>query len=814
MIPRPDGTFFIPSASSTQSTNIYVPWGTGPAASAGSGASQLGASIAGPNMQGGMGSGSISFQRPDGKFVVLMGWVCPIGIAATACDGDNVNLYDAGWYADGQYLSEQIQVPALPANTTLDWKKGPDNFVSFEVRTATSQANLATSSFQTIGRPGATINNAGGETWAQITVNFRRDFPVFDGVLNGAINGSVSGVMGAGGRAYAYRNVPIPTIYEFKLGSGSDLLDLQNEGLSMLRVTANGNVYSSSVGGFFSGGADLAENYTSTQHLEPGEVVMNDPSNPLGVLRARGQYNPYILGVVSTEPGFVAGSYTEDSFPIGLIGRVPVKISTENGSIKSGDPLTSASIAGYAMRATVSGRVLGRALEDFNEEDAVACPAEALGQLAKTKCGSIMMFVNLVDFNGQSVDNALLEWKIAKAQEEHALLETGTVIPEAELEMGGVLFATREAEVLDFLTHLKAQRADNPYGAVSEIFTDSISAVVEVITPELIANNVRANALTTNKISGTAVGSLEMSIEDKLLVIRGVRHSQLSAVETTSSTTEQVATALLALDTASTTEEIASSTEQSAAVFAEPMQEIVVSFDTEGNAFFAGDLIAKSISTGALAVSGPATFEGGLSVGTSGNASTTLAVMGDALFFGTPYFTSDTGGTALIKKGVRDVEVTFGREYVETPIVSASLSFGTTTDDALIETVLSEGVNYAVVKRHTTGFTIRLSKPAPEDMTFTWIALAIKDSKEFTSRTVEAEPVVPLPELIPDTTSTTTPSGGEDTSTSSAEVLPTNEPETILENPQTGESTVNPPNETIEESPPNVIEENSPEQIP
>jgi hypothetical protein len=77
MIPRSDGTFFIPSASSTQSTNIYVPWGTGPAASAGSGASQLGASIAGPNMQGGMGSGSISFQRPDGKFVVLMGWVCP-----------------------------------------------------------------------------------------------------------------------------------------------------------------------------------------------------------------------------------------------------------------------------------------------------------------------------------------------------------------------------------------------------------------------------------------------------------------------------------------------------------------------------------------------------------------------------------------------------------------------------------------------------------------------------------------------------------------------------------------------------------------
>ena len=39
----------------------------------------------------------------------------------------------------------------------------------------------------------------------------------------------------------------------------------------------------------------------------------------------------------------------------------------ENGPIAAGDPLTSSSVPGVAMKATASGYVIGKALESFDE---------------------------------------------------------------------------------------------------------------------------------------------------------------------------------------------------------------------------------------------------------------------------------------------------------------------------------------------------------------------------------------------------------------------------------------------------------------
>jgi hypothetical protein len=79
------------------------------------------------------------------------------------------------------------------------------------------------------------------------------------------------------------------------------------------------------------------------------------------------------LGVVSTKPGLLLGaddtSLTsgERGYPVALRGRVPIKLSTENGPIKKGDSLTLSSIPGVAMKATDGGTVVGTALEDFND---------------------------------------------------------------------------------------------------------------------------------------------------------------------------------------------------------------------------------------------------------------------------------------------------------------------------------------------------------------------------------------------------------------------------------------------------------------
>jgi hypothetical protein len=49
-----------------------------------------------------------------------------------------------------------------------------------------------------------------------------------------------------------------------------------------------------------------------------------------------------------------------------MVGRVPTKVSAENGSIKVGDLLVSSSTMGYAMKGTdrtqMLGAVIGKAL--------------------------------------------------------------------------------------------------------------------------------------------------------------------------------------------------------------------------------------------------------------------------------------------------------------------------------------------------------------------------------------------------------------------------------------------------------------------
>ena len=54
---------------------------------------------------------------------------------------------------------------------------------------------------------------------------------------------------------------------------------------------------------------------------------------------------------------------------LALIGKVPVKATTENGPIKVGDLFTVSSKPGYAMRCTAAetckGAIIGKALESL-----------------------------------------------------------------------------------------------------------------------------------------------------------------------------------------------------------------------------------------------------------------------------------------------------------------------------------------------------------------------------------------------------------------------------------------------------------------
>ena len=91
-------------------------------------------------------------------------------------------------------------------------------------------------------------------------------------------------------------------------------------------------------------------------------------------------YSSQVFGVVSDnylDFGSIGHNIKEADNPtsIALVGRVNVKISTENGPIVAGDFLTaSATMPGYAMKATQAGYVIGQALDDY----ASALPGEVM----------------------------------------------------------------------------------------------------------------------------------------------------------------------------------------------------------------------------------------------------------------------------------------------------------------------------------------------------------------------------------------------------------------------------------------------------
>ncbi len=149
-------------------------------------------------------------------------------------------------------------------------------------------------------------------------------------------------------------------------------------------------------------GFDYAELFTTGQTgLEAGDVVVMARGQTDSILMASSAYQDLLVGVVSTDPAFIAGNPVPDeiegmlaraakaagasereiqadfrrrlaehralSRPIALAGRVPVKVDASYGAIRAGDRLTSSATPGHAMVQTEAGPTIGVALEDFTQ---------------------------------------------------------------------------------------------------------------------------------------------------------------------------------------------------------------------------------------------------------------------------------------------------------------------------------------------------------------------------------------------------------------------------------------------------------------
>ncbi|MBI4094646.1 MAG: hypothetical protein HY435_00430 [Candidatus Liptonbacteria bacterium] len=99
-----------------------------------------------------------------------------------------------------------------------------------------------------------------------------------------------------------------------------------------------------------------------------GDVLSFSTSEPGKFQKSKFAYDPLLAGIVTETAGLVAGGGVDNRGTVimALAGRLPIKVTGENGAIAVGDALTSSSESpGYAMKATGTGRVVAIAMEAF-----------------------------------------------------------------------------------------------------------------------------------------------------------------------------------------------------------------------------------------------------------------------------------------------------------------------------------------------------------------------------------------------------------------------------------------------------------------
>lgn len=162
---------------------------------------------------------------------------------------------------------------------------------------------------------------------------------------------------------------------------------------------------------------DVAETFATDQRTEPGDLVVFIPEDrEFPAVRVSSKpYEGAIVGVVSTSPGLVfdqgktylAGDntnlITDKKTVVAMVGRVPTKFSLENGPIAIGDPLTSGSAPGTAMKATKAGQIIGYAMQSSSAAEAV-------------KSGKLLLWLQLGMYIPQDTLSALNSVADLKAQ--------------------------------------------------------------------------------------------------------------------------------------------------------------------------------------------------------------------------------------------------------------------------------------------------------------------------------------------------------------------------------------------------------------
>ncbi len=255
---------------------------------------------------------------------------------------------------------------------------------------------------------------------------------------------------------------------------------------------AGGDFMRTNAAGWSTGSYDFAEMFPSDESLQSGEIVVFADRNQK-VRRSMEADSPRIAGIVSTRPGFLAGENTIGSHPIALAGRVPTRVTSENGEVRVGDPLTTSSKPGYAMKATDPGMIVGYALEPLVSGD-----------------GNILVYVNVGYWGGEATSSA------PGTNNQASGFATGTNVNYSALNMTGNIYVSgneilsvgRIAGISDVwsIEQDGTMKTEALLKTVIRSYTDEKVETIAITSPEAI--------ITLTGTAKTSDGQAEVRFED------------------------------------------------------------------------------------------------------------------------------------------------------------------------------------------------------------------------------------------------------------------------------------------------------------
>ncbi|TSC69410.1 MAG: hemagluttinin family protein, partial [Parcubacteria group bacterium Gr01-1014_56] len=234
--------------------------------------------------------------------------------------------------------------------------------------------------------------------------------------------------------------------------------------------------------------SNISQNYrlTNTPDIEssPGNLVSIDVTSSTSAKVTARSYDPTLVGVINNTAHTTLGRDYAGTVKVAISGRAIVNVTSENGAIKPGDPITSSSLLGQGMKATKPGFIIGKALESLYVPDAsstVQCPSIE-GTTTPMCSGSILVELN-VGF-AMNTDEGPSTWTQA------------LTIPATLTDALGELASTTFAKAVQF-ANLVTNRLIAQVAIIGDLFADNITATV------ITADTVNAKTLCLEDVCVT-----------------------------------------------------------------------------------------------------------------------------------------------------------------------------------------------------------------------------------------------------------------------------------------------------------------------